>query len=94
MPYGSEKYDPRKAEHLLLIMPLNQPCPVQMERHFGVHRLHRSLFLERNWRLEHIFLRQIKLNPACGRRSEHVAFLSHGFSEELGHAIELGFDAI
>ena len=59
-----EKYDPRKAEDLLLIVPLNQPGPIQMERHFGIHRLHRSLLLERNWRLEHISLRQIKLNLA------------------------------
>ena len=65
-----------------------------MERHFGIHRLHRPLLLERNRRLEHIFLRQIKLNLARGRRSEQIACLSYGFSEELGHAVELGFDAI
>ena len=60
----AEEHDPRKAEHLLLIMPLNQACPIQMERHFGIHRLHSPLLLERNWRLEDILLRQIKLNLA------------------------------
>ena len=56
--------DLSKAEHLLLIMPLNQPCTVQMERHFGIYRLHSPLLLERNRRLKHISLCQIELNLA------------------------------
>ena len=60
----AEEYTLRKAVHLLLIMPLNQPCPIQMERYFGIHRLDSPLLLKRNWRLEHIFLRQVEFNPA------------------------------
>ena len=65
-----------------------------MERHLGIDRLLRSLFLEGNHRFEDVFLRQVELDPARCGRSEHVALLSHGFSEELGHAVELGLDAI
>ena len=75
-------------------MSLNQPRPIQMERHLGIHRLYRPLLLERNRRLEHVLLSQIDLDPVRRRRSEHVAGLGGGFGEEFGHAVELGFDAV
>lgn len=75
-------------------MPLNQPGPVQMERHLRIHRLLRTLLLERNRALEDILLRQIDLNPTRRRRSEHIALLGDGFGEEFGHAVELGLDAV
>lgn len=65
-----------------------------MERHLGIDRLLPSLFLEGNYRFEDVFLRQVELDPARCGRSEHFTLLSHGFSEELGHAVELGLDAI
>lgn len=75
-------------------MLLNRPRPIQMERQLRIHRLLRPLLLERNRRLEHIFLRQIQLDPTRRRRSEHVAFLGDGLGEEFGHAVELGLDAV
>lgn len=75
-------------------MPLNQSCTVQVKRHFGIDRFLRSLLLEGNDRLEDVSLRQIELDPTRCGRSEHVALLGHGFSEELGHAVELRLDAI
>lgn len=75
-------------------MLLNQPGPVQMERHLGVHRLLGPLFLERNRRLENVALRQIDLDPVRRGRSEQVAFLGHGLGEDFGHAVELGLDTV
>lgn len=83
-----------KRKHLLLIMLHNQPLPIQMKRHFRIHRLLRPLRLERDRRLEDILLRQVDLDPTRRRRSEHVARLGDGFGEEFGHAVELGFDAV
>ena len=75
-------------------MLLNQPGPVQMKCHLGIHRLLGALLLERDWRLENVSLRQIDLDPVRRRGSEQVAFLGHGLGEEFGHAIELGLDAV
>lgn len=75
-------------------MLLNQPTPIQMKCHLGIDRLHRPLLLERNRRLENIFLREIQLDPTRRRRSHQVACLSHGLGEEFGHAIELRLDAV
>ena len=87
----------RKEENhqdLLLIMLLNQPAPIQMKRHLRIDRLHRPLLLERNRRLENVFLREIQLDPTRRRRGEQIAFLGRRLGEEFGHAIELGFDAV
>lgn len=78
----------------LLIMPLNQPLPIQMKRQLRIHRLLRPLLLERDERLEDIFLRQIELDLIRGRGGEQVACLGDGFGEKFGHAVELGFDAV
>ena len=75
-------------------MLLNQPAPIQMKRHLRIDRLHSPLLLERDRRLENVFLREIQFNPTRRRRGEQIAFLSRGLGEELGHAIELGLDAV
>jgi len=78
----------------LLIMPLNQPLPIQVQRDLRINRLLHPLLFQRNRALEHVMLGEIEGEFAIGAFGEEGAGCGGGGGEEFGHAVELGADAV
>ena len=78
----------------LLVMLDNLPLAVQRQCDFGVYSLLRPLRFERYNRLEHVVLSEVERQFIGRRFGKEIALLGDGLSENLGHAVELWFDAV